>query len=231
MRTVRVPTMVAFALLAVGVSAQAPDTPLPAGDAVRGKAIFEGMKGNCLSCHRVAGAGSLYGPDLSTIGLPQRGGGAGPRAGGGPPAGGPPPAGVQPGTAPAAPRGAAGAGPPATAGAQPTPPRGGGGAPVVTPPGPNPQQLAQSLLDPNAVVAVQNRYVRLTMKDGKTVWGKLLNLDTFAIQIFDSTEKLANVSRQDVREMTMVSPMPSYRDKLSPQELADVISYLMSLKG
>ena len=31
--------------------------------------------------------------------------------------------------------------------------------------------------------------------------------------------------------MTMVSPMPSYRDKLTTQELADVIAYLMSLKG
>ena len=78
---------------------------------------------------------------------------------------------------------------------------------------------------------MQNRYVRLTMKDGKTVWGKLLNLDTFDVQIFDSTEKLANISRKDVREMTMTSPMPSYRDKLSTQELADVVSYLMTLKG
>ena len=29
----------------------------------------------------------------------------------------------------------------------------------------------------------------------------------------------------------MTSPMPSYRDKLTTQELADVIGYLMSLKG
>jgi small nuclear ribonucleoprotein (snRNP)-like protein len=89
----------------------------------------------------------------------------------------------------------------------------------------------QSLVDPNAVVSVQNRYVRLTMKDGKIVWGKLLNLDTFYVQIFDSTEKLANVSRADVREMTMASPMPSYRDTLTTQELADVVEYLMTLKG
>jgi len=44
-------------------------------------------------------------------------------------------------------------------------------------------------------------------------------------------EKLANISKDTVREMTMTSPMPSYRDKLTTQELADVISYLMSLKG
>jgi len=93
------------------------------------------------------------------------------------------------------------------------------------------RQLAQSILDPNAVVSVQNRYVLLTMKDGKKISGKLLSVDTFYIQIFDSSEKLANISRDTVREMTMTSPMPSYRDKLTTQELSDVISYLMSLKG
>jgi putative heme-binding domain-containing protein len=160
---------------------------LPAGDANRGKAIFEGSKGNCQSCHRVNGTGSLYGPDLSAIGAPPRA--AGPTGGR------------------------------------------GGQAPAAPPTGPTPQQLAQSILDPNAVISVQNRYVRLTMKDGKTIWGKLLNVDTFAYQIFDSTEKLANISKTDVREATMTSPMPSYRDKLTTQELADVVSYLMSLKG
>lgn len=69
------------------------------------------------------------------------------------------------------------------------------------------------------------------MKDGKTISGKLLSVDTFNVQIFDSTEKLANINKENVREMMMTSPMPSYRDKLSTQELADVIAYLMSLKG
>jgi mono/diheme cytochrome c family protein len=171
----------------------APDIPLPPGDAVRGKAIFESSKGNCRSCHRVNGTGSLYGPDLSAIGVPSRGGGNGGRGGGA--------AGNARGAAPA----------PAAA--------------------PTPQQLAQSILDPNAVVSVQNRYVRLTMKDGKTIWGKLFNVDTFGIQILDSGEKLVNVPKTDVRDMTMASPMPSYRDKLTSQELADVIGYLTSLTG
>lgn len=69
------------------------------------------------------------------------------------------------------------------------------------------------------------------MKDGKIVTGKLLNLDTFAVQIFDSNEKLVNVSKTNVRDLAMVSPMPSYRDKLSAQELEDVAGYLVSLKG
>jgi putative heme-binding domain-containing protein len=187
---------VAMMVLAAGFAnspiglAQTPPATAPPGDAVRGKAIVEGTKGNCLSCHRFGSTGSLYGPNLTTIGLPQlpqRGGGGG---------------------------------------------RGGAATATSAPPAANlTPLLMQSIVDPNAVVSVQNRYVRLTMKDGKVVWGKLLNLDTFYVQIFDSTEKLANVSRADVREMTIASPMPSYRDKLTAQELADVVEYLMTLKG
>jgi len=210
---------VAMMVLAAGFAispialAQTPPATAPPGDAVRGKAIVEGTKGNCLSCHRIGRTGALYGPNLTTIGLPQppQRGGAGGRGGGGgnAPRGGAPPEAL-----------------PAEGRANLV------GSPVASTPNLTPQQLlVQSLVDPNAVVAVQNRYVRLTMKDGKIVWGKLLNLDTFYVQIFDSTEKLANVSRADVREMTMASPMPSYRDKLTTQELADVVEYLMTLKG
>jgi mono/diheme cytochrome c family protein len=200
----------------------APEISLPPGDAVRGKAIFSSSKANCQSCHRVQGTGSLFGPDLSTIGAPPRGGGAAPRGGAA-------------AAAPAAPaRGAA----PAFGGDEVANAR-IGAAPALPAAAPSAtsandtmmRQLAQSILDPNAVVSVQNRYVLLTMKDGKKVSGKLLSVDTFFIQIFDSNEKLANISRDTVREMIMTSPMPSYRDKLTTQELADVISYLMSLKG
>src|SRR5262245_1248530 len=47
--------------------AAAPSSASVAGDAGRGKTIFEG-KGNCLSCHRVQGNGSRVGPDLSDVG-------------------------------------------------------------------------------------------------------------------------------------------------------------------
>jgi small nuclear ribonucleoprotein (snRNP)-like protein len=107
---------------------------------------------------------------------------------------------------------------------QPAPAGNVGGVPTT-------QQLAQSILEPNAVVSAVNRYVQLKMKDGKTISGKLLSVDTFAYQIFDSNEKLANIPKDSIREATMASPMPSYKDKLTNQELSDVISYLMTLKG
>ena len=229
MRTLPIYSVILAAMLTISPSlwAQtAPEISLPAGDAVRGKSVFESSKANCLSCHRVNGNGSRFGPDLSAISAPPRGGGGGGgRGGGAAPAA----------AAPAPARGAAPAfGGDAVAnaaiGAAPALPARGAAAPAATTPNQQ-QQFAQSILDPNAAVSVQNRYVLLTMKDGKKISGKLLSVDTFAIQIFDSNEKLANISKENVREMNMTSPMPSYRDKLTTQELADVISYLMSLKG
>ena len=244
MWALRVPAFLLAAGLTISPSLHAQATPeiaLPPGDAARGKAIFESSKGNCQSCHRVNGVGSLFGPDLSGIGAPPRGGGGGGGRGGGGAAPANAAGAARGGAAPAAgaARGAAPAGAPATptppppAGPVPPVPGAGGGGPggQAANPGPNPQQLAQSILDPNTVVAPQNRYVLLKMKDGKTISGKLLSVDTFAYQIFDSTEKLANISKENVREATMASPMPSYRGKLSNQELSDVISYLISLKG
>jgi mono/diheme cytochrome c family protein len=104
------------------------------------------------------------------------------------------------------------------------------------PPAPTPaaivQQLQRSLLDPDAEVAPANRTYRAILKDGTTIAGRLLNLDTFTVQLFDSKERLMTIPRSDLREFTLQkSPMPSYRDKLAPQELSDLLAYLFSLKG
>jgi putative heme-binding domain-containing protein len=94
-------------------------------------------------------------------------------------------------------------------------------------------ELEHSLVEPNASAAPQNRSVRVVTKDGTTITGRLLNIDTFTIQMLDSHENLRSFLRSDLRESTVLqqSSMPSYNDKLSPQELADVVSYLASLKG
>jgi mono/diheme cytochrome c family protein len=71
------------------------------------------------------------------------------------------------------------------------------------------------------------------LKSGARTSGRLLNQDTFTIQLLDANERLVSVSRSDVREMVFVkdSAMPSYRDSLSRDELADVVAYLVTLKG
>jgi putative heme-binding domain-containing protein len=94
-------------------------------------------------------------------------------------------------------------------------------------------EIERILMDPNAEAAPQNRSVRVVTKDGSTITGRLLNIDTFSIQLLDANENLRSFSRADLRESAILpkSTMPSYKDKLSPQELADLVSYLASLKG
>jgi putative heme-binding domain-containing protein len=137
------------------------------GDAVRGKALFEG-KGTCATCHRVNGAGSRLGPDLSDIGQFRRA-----------------------------------------------------------------IDLERSLVEPDAEVLGTNRFYHVTTKDGVITTGRLLNLDTFTIQLIDAKERLRTFIKADLRDHGFAekSPMPSYRNTLSAQERADVVGYLTSLKG
>jgi len=94
-------------------------------------------------------------------------------------------------------------------------------------------ELERSLLEPNAEILLQNRLVRLVTRDGVTITGRLLNQDTFSVQLIDSKERLHSLQKSSLKEYAFIdkSPMPTYRDKLSPPELADLVSYLVSLKG
>jgi putative heme-binding domain-containing protein len=94
-------------------------------------------------------------------------------------------------------------------------------------------ELERSLIDPDAEVLGNNRFYHVTTKDGVTTTGRLLNLDTFSVQLLDSKEQLRSFVKSDVRDHGFVdkSTMPSFKEKLSAQELADVVSYLVSLKG
>lgn len=137
-----------------------------AGDPARGQALFE-AKGNCLSCHRVAGNGSRVGPDLTGVGAAR----------------------------PAA-------------------------------------ELQRALVDPKADVQPNNRFYRVVLEDGTTVEGRLLSHDTFTVQMLDTHEQLRSFRKSDLRSSAFIaSPMPSYRDTFTPEELADVVSYLASLRG
>lgn len=93
--------------------------------------------------------------------------------------------------------------------------------------------LERSLVDPDAEVLGTNRFYHATTKDGVTTTGRLLNLDTFTIQMIDSKERLRSFIKADLKGhgFADTSGMPSYKSTLSAQELADVVSYLASLKG
>lgn len=138
-----------------------------AGDANRGRTIFEG-KGQCRTCHSVAGVGSRVGPPLTDIGARRR---------------------------------------------------------LV--------ELQRSIVEPNVEIRTDNRSVRATTRDGATLSGRLLNQDTFTIQLLDAQDRLLTLEKSNLRDHEVLknSPMPSYRGKLAEEELADLVTYLSSLRG
>ena len=135
------------------------------GDTARGKLVFDG-KGNCTSCHSVAGVGGRKAPDLATVGSARR-----------------------------------------------------------TP------ELERALLDPQADIQPNHRSYRVVTQDGTTVTGWLLGYDTFNIRLLDSKEQLRSFAKSEVKSHGFIpSPMPSYKNTLTPQEIADIVSYLSSLR-
>ncbi len=95
------------------------------------------------------------------------------------------------------------------------------------------EQLMTSLVEPDAEILPENRFYRVVSRDGVATSGRLLNLDTFQVLLLDEKEQLRSFQKSELREHGFIktSKMPSYRERLSRQELADVIAYLSTLKG
>ncbi len=96
----------------------------------------------------------------------------------------------------------------------------------------SPEQLETSIVDPDAEIAPSNRMYRVVAKNGTTTTGRLLNEDTFSVQMIDRNERLLSFQKADLKEYEFEtrSPMPSFKDKLTSQEVADVVAYLSAVK-
>jgi putative heme-binding domain-containing protein len=93
-------------------------------------------------------------------------------------------------------------------------------------------ELERSLLDPKAEVQPENRFYKVTPKNGKSVKGRLLNRDTFTVQLLDTDEHLRSFRIADLSQHGFdETPMPAASKKLTSQQIADVVTYLSSLHG
>jgi putative heme-binding domain-containing protein len=92
--------------------------------------------------------------------------------------------------------------------------------------------LERSLLEPGAEVRTDNRTVRAVSKDNSRVLGRLLNQDTYTIQLIDGKGSLRSLRKDALSEFEVMkgSAMPVYQGKLNAQEIADVVAYLTTLK-
>jgi putative heme-binding domain-containing protein len=96
-----------------------------------------------------------------------------------------------------------------------------------------PIEIETSILDPNASMSTTSPPFRAVRKDGTVISGLLLNQDMFTVQLLDANGALTSLQKSDLRESGLLknSPMQSYRDKFTPQELADLIAYVGALRG
>jgi putative heme-binding domain-containing protein len=96
-----------------------------------------------------------------------------------------------------------------------------------------PSVIQHSILQPAAAMEPINRPVRVVMRDGRVIQGRRLNEDTETVQLIDRGGQLVSLSKSDIKNFQIgkESEMPSFAGKISTTELADLLAYLLSLKG
>ncbi|HZI80840.1 MAG TPA: c-type cytochrome [Vicinamibacterales bacterium] len=92
--------------------------------------------------------------------------------------------------------------------------------------------LQRSLLNPTTAMVPANRPLRIVTKRGETLDGRRLNEDSYTVQLLDTRGRLRSLAKSDIRTLTYAtaSPMPSYASRLTPDEIADLVGYLASLR-
>jgi putative heme-binding domain-containing protein len=111
----------------------------------------------------------------------------------------------------------------------------------------DPQWLRLSIVDPEAAIfdsfvnyrwtiQIPDNYllVDLLTKGGERLSASRVNEDAFSIQVRDASGRIRSFLKSELAELKKhwgKSPMPSYKEVFSPQELDDVVAYLGSLRG
>jgi putative heme-binding domain-containing protein len=94
-------------------------------------------------------------------------------------------------------------------------------------------QLERSLLGTEGGLIPINQPVRAVTRDGAVINGRRLNEDRYTVQLVDDRERLLSLDKSTLREYEVLATgvMPSYAQSLTDQERADVLAYLLTLKG
>jgi len=94
-----------------------------------------------------------------------------------------------------------------------------------------PNALQKLLLEPASVLAPINRQVRIVTNSEETIVGRRLNEDTYSVQMIDSNNLLRSIKKADMRSYDLSSTPVHEPTTLSSDEVADLIGYLLTLRG
>jgi cytochrome c oxidase cbb3-type subunit III len=92
--------------------------------------------------------------------------------------------------------------------------------------------LRQSIVEPNADVRQRYCVVSITDATDKTTEGFVMNEDTYTIQFIDPSGRLYSVEKAGLKSLRIerVSKMPSYKGRLSENQVDGLVAYLSSLR-
>lgn len=95
-----------------------------------------------------------------------------------------------------------------------------------------PEDLLNSMLNPDAEVAPRWWTIQVAGEDGEVREGFRMNEDSFSLRIMDADANLWSFQKRDIEsyERNEESTMPSYGQALSDSELDDLVAYLFSLR-
>ncbi len=91
--------------------------------------------------------------------------------------------------------------------------------------------LQRNLLDPEAALLPINRPVRLVTRTEETVSGRRLNEDTYTVQLVDSNNRLRSFIKADLVSYEISMAPSKAPTNLNTEEVADVVAYLLTLRG
>jgi len=91
--------------------------------------------------------------------------------------------------------------------------------------------IQRTILDPNAALLPINRPIRAVMQGGETIRGRRLNEDTYTVQLIDSEGQLRSLVKADLREYEVTTTATMRATSLNADQVADVIGYMLSLRG
>mgnify|MGYP001823479640 CR=1 FL=1 len=94
-----------------------------------------------------------------------------------------------------------------------------------------PSALQSVLLDPSAALRPIDRPVRVVTRSGEQINGRRLNEDTYSVQLIDSNARLRSLMKADLAEYEVSTTPIMQPTTLSNEQVADVVGYLLSLRG
>ncbi len=95
----------------------------------------------------------------------------------------------------------------------------------------SPASLQLNITDPAAALLPINRPVRIVTLDESTITGRRLNEDTYSIQLIDADGQLRSIRKADIATYEISERPSKAPTTLSSDEVADIVGYLLSLRG